>query len=93
MSSLQKRVLMSNLPSGLPPRPTAGGFSKAGPRGRRDYTPIHYSKYFTSCRNITIDKGELGKNIFCVYEIGSDDGPLIFMLHGGKGLNMSNYSY
>jgi hypothetical protein len=33
-----------------------------------------------------IDKGDLGKNTFCVYEIGSGEGPVIFMLHGGNCL-------
>ena len=81
MSSLQKRVLVSH----LPPRPPMGlGPKPGGPRGRnRDYTPIHFSHYFTACKTVTIDKGELGQNKFCVYELGSGEGPAIFMLHGG----------
>jgi hypothetical protein len=57
--------------------------SKTGPRAQRDYTPIHFSGYFTSSRTVTVDKGELGQNNFCVYEVGSGEGPAIFMLHGG----------
>jgi hypothetical protein len=95
MSNLQKRVLMSKLP-GLPPRPPIGpGGSRQGGRGHRDYTPLHFSNYFTSSRDVIVDKGDLGKNTFVVYEIGSGEGPAIFMLHGGTIISNSkrNYNY
>ena len=86
MSNLQKRVLMSKMP-GLPPRPPIGpGGSRhgTGGRGNRDYTPLHFSNYFTSSRDVTVDKGDLGKNTFAVYTTENLSGPAIFMLHGGK---------
>ncbi len=67
------------MPSGSRGRGRGG---PGGARGSRDYTPIHWSKYFNSSKDIQVDE----KSKFHVYEGGSTqnkEGPLIVFLHGG----------
>ena len=89
MSALQKRVLQS----GLPPRPQMsvgrGGLSVT--RKKRDYSAVHWSKYFNNKRYVKLDNGDN----FCVYEGGvegcAEDSrdesvrslPVLVLLHGG----------
>ena len=88
MSALQKKVLQS----GLPPRPPIacgkGGLGIV--RKKRDYSAVHWSKYFNDKRFVTLDNGD----IFCVYEGGvsrisegsqdkSSHLPVLVFLHGG----------
>ena len=58
MSSLQKKVLTSKLPRGLPPRPFGGRGSSRGGRGGRPsrvYTPVHWNRYFKNTKKIKIN--------------------------------------
>ena len=82
MSALQKRVFQS----GLPPRPPMsigrGGLS-AG-RKKRDYSAVHWSKYFHNKLYVKLDNGDS----FCVYEGGTKSTtditiPVLVFLHGG----------
>ena len=75
MSSLQKKVLNSKLPRGLPPRPLGGrGISKSGRGGRpgRVFTPLHWSRYFNTMITIKVNTSEfnayLGKNKLTNFE-------------------------
>ena len=57
MSALQKKMLTAKMPRGLPPRPFGGSRGRGGARGgrgRRVYTPLHWSKYFKHCKQIKI---------------------------------------
>ena len=90
MSALQKRVLQS----GLPPRPqmSVGRGGLSGARKKRDYSAVHWSKYFNDMRHVKLDNGDS----FCVYEGGvkgktkdSSDVdvsslPVLVLLHGGS---------
>ena len=89
MSALQKKVLQS----GLPPRPPMlGGRGLVNnARKKRDYSAVHWSKYFNNKRYVNLDNGD----IFCVYEggvKGKNEGsinvndnalPVLVLLHGG----------
>lgn len=46
--------------------------------GRRDYTPVSWRKYWDSCKDVTLEGGD----VFRVYQRGSE-GPLLVLLHGG----------
>ena len=91
MSALQKKVLTSKVPRGLPPRPLGnrggrGGGGRGG-RGGRVYTPLHWSKYFKNRKAISIEN-----STFNVYTGGEENvGPLLVFLHGGgySGLTWS----
>ena len=91
MSALQKKVLTSKVPRGLPPRPFGsrggrGGGGRGG-RGGRVYTPLHWSKYFKNRKTISIEN-----STFNVYTGGEENvGPLLVFLHGGgySGLTWS----
>ena len=55
------------------------GMSRPGMGRKRDYHPIHWTRYFTSAENVVIN--EEG-DYFHVYRRGSV-GPLLVLLHGG----------
>jgi protein phosphatase methylesterase 1 len=46
---------------------------------KKDYTPIHWSRYFTSREKIVVNEDG---DSFQVYRRGSS-GPLLVLLHGG----------
>ncbi|XP_064608020.1 protein phosphatase methylesterase 1-like [Liolophura sinensis] len=81
MSAMQREVLKGKI-GGLPPMPPPGlGGSSGGRKGfqrRRDYSPVHWDKYFQKMHDVKLDE----ENIFRVYECG-DEGPVLFFLHGG----------
>ena len=61
MSSLQKKVLTSKIPRGLPPRPLGGRGSSRGGRGGRPtrvFTPVHWSRYFRNTKKIKVNSSE-----------------------------------
>ncbi|CAH3166096.1 unnamed protein product, partial [Porites evermanni] len=47
-------------------------------RRKRDYTPLSWEGYFETSRDVRVSE----KNIFRVYQAGSN-GPLLLLLHGG----------
>nr|CAG4650224.1 EOG090X07NZ [Sida crystallina] len=85
MSSLQKSLLKSKLPPlGIPPpSSSAMSIAKSGRRAgigrKRDYTPIHWSQYFTRSEDVVINEE---RDTFHVYLRGHS-GPLLLLLHGG----------
>nr|CAG4636247.1 EOG090X07NZ [Eubosmina coregoni]SVE69851.1 EOG090X07NZ [Eubosmina coregoni] len=81
-SALKKIRPKLMAPMGLPPpstKPPRGGMSRPGMGRKRDYHPIHWTRYFTSAENVVIN--EEG-DYFHVYRRGSV-GPLLVLLHGG----------
>lgn len=46
---------------------------------KKDYTPVHWSRYFTSCEKVIVNEDG---DSFQVYRRGSS-GPLLVLLHGG----------
>nr|CAG4644032.1 EOG090X07NZ [Lepidurus arcticus] len=77
MSSLEKMMLKSRLPP-RPPGPSRAQMSLAMKR-KKDYTPVHWSRYFDGSRDVSINEGQ---DIFHCYLKG-DSGPLLVVLHGG----------
>ncbi|XP_025085238.1 protein phosphatase methylesterase 1-like [Pomacea canaliculata] len=78
MSALGKDLLKKKF--GLPPMPQMGTGS-AGKRNlvrKRDYSPVHWDKYFEKMEDVKTNEG----NTFRVYECGSE-GPVLVFLHGG----------
>ena len=78
MSSLQKKVLTSKIPRGLPPRPLGGRGSSRGGRGGRPtrvFTPVHWSRYFRNTKKIKVNSSEfhayLGKKN-CIEKFATD---------------------
>ncbi|XP_067841941.1 protein phosphatase methylesterase 1 [Heptranchias perlo] len=81
MSSLEKELFLSKLPS-RPPMPSglqAGSKMKMGPGRKRDFSPVAWSHYFEAMEDIEI---ETSKDSFRIYKSGSD-GPVLLLLHGG----------
>ncbi|XP_049847292.1 protein phosphatase methylesterase 1 isoform X1 [Schistocerca gregaria] len=72
MSSLQKKVLKTNLPPGpsVARRRLAVG-------SKRDYAPTKWNKYFSEYEDVHVRE-----NTFRVYKRG-DSGPALVLLHGG----------
>lgn len=52
---------------------------KAGMGRKRDYTPTHWSKYFSISEDVIINEDG---DTFHIYRRG-DSGPLLVLLHGG----------
>ncbi|KAK3100220.1 hypothetical protein FSP39_016513 [Pinctada imbricata] len=79
MSALERQALKSKI-GGLPPMPPPGigGHGKRPLMRKRDYTPIHWDKYFERMHDVEVGEN----NTFRVYETGSE-GPVLFFLHGG----------
>nr|SVE80774.1 EOG090X07NZ [Daphnia magna] len=66
-------------PLGIPP-PSSRSFARPGGIGKkRDYTPVHWSRYFTSSEKVIVNEDG---DSFQVYRRGSS-GPLLVLLHGG----------
>nr|CAG4648702.1 EOG090X07NZ [Polyphemus pediculus] len=66
-------------PMGLPPISSSKSASRSGMGRKRDYTPIHWSQYFKTSENVTINEGA---DTFHVYRRGTE-GPVLVLLHGG----------
>nr|CAG4637842.1 EOG090X07NZ [Chydorus sphaericus] len=79
MDSNPLRKLRSKLiaPLGLPPPSSSANRRPIG--RKRDYHPIHWSQYFTSCEKVVINEDG---DTFNVYQRGLT-GPLLVLLHGG----------
>lgn len=79
MSALERQALKAKL-GGLPPLPPhgLGGPAKRPLIRKRDYTPIHWDKYFERMHDVKCGDSDT----FRVYECGST-GPVLFFLHGG----------
>ncbi|XP_046648629.1 protein phosphatase methylesterase 1-like [Daphnia pulicaria] len=78
-SALKKVRCKLIAPLGLPP-PSSKSFSRPSGMGKKkDYTPIHWSRYFTSREKIVVNEDG---DSFQVYRRGSS-GPLLVLLHGG----------
>nr|CAG4637085.1 EOG090X07NZ [Ceriodaphnia reticulata]SVE72988.1 EOG090X07NZ [Ceriodaphnia reticulata] len=78
-SALKKVRSKLIAPLGLPP-PSSRSFTRPGGMGKkRDYTPIHWSRYFTSREKVVVNEDG---DTFQIYRRGSS-GPLLFLLHGG----------
>nr|CAG4651898.1 EOG090X07NZ [Triops cancriformis] len=87
MSSLEKMVLKSR----LPPRPPApSGARSLAMRRKKDFTPVHWSHYFDTVKDVDINEGQ---DVFHCYVEGND-GPLLVLLHGGgfSGLTWSLFA-
>lgn len=55
-------------------------FARPGGMGKkRDYTPVHWSRYFTSSEKVVVNEDG---DAFQIYHRGSS-GPLLVLLHGG----------
>lgn len=80
MSALERQALKQKL-GGLPPMPPSAvrdlGGHKRAPMRKRDYTPVHWDKYFQKMHDVNVKD-----NTFRVYECG-EEGPVLFFLHGG----------
>jgi protein phosphatase methylesterase 1 len=77
MSALHRKLVSL---SGLPPKPSqlSSNQQKQQQIGRkRDYTPISWSQYFDTFKDVVTDQN----NHFRVY-IKGNEGPVIFFLHG-----------
>ena len=73
MSALHRKIV-----GGLPPKPNLLTANQPKQIGRkRDYTPISWSQYFDTFKDVVTDQN----NHFRVYTKGSE-GPAIFFLHG-----------
>ncbi|CAH3143207.1 unnamed protein product [Porites evermanni] len=80
MSEYRREALKNKyggLPS-APKRPGKSNFAPGGIRRKRDYTPLSWEGYFETSRDVRVSE----KNIFRVYQAGSN-GPLLLLLHGG----------
>nr|XP_022327988.1 protein phosphatase methylesterase 1-like isoform X1 [Crassostrea virginica] len=79
MSALERQALKTKL-GGLPPLPPhgLGGPAKRPLIRKRDYTPIHWDKYFEQMHDVKCGDSDT----FRIYECGST-GPVLFFLHGG----------
>ncbi|XP_073253213.1 protein phosphatase methylesterase 1-like isoform X1 [Porites lutea] len=80
MSEYRREALKNKyggLPS-VPKRPGKSNFASGGIRRKRDYTPLSWEGYFETSRDVRVSE----KNIFRVYQAGSN-GPLLLLLHGG----------
>ncbi|XP_069496240.1 protein phosphatase methylesterase 1 [Ambystoma mexicanum] len=83
MSSLEKQLQMSRLPS-RPPVPGGGQPGtkmRMGPGRKRDFSPVPWSQYFETMDDIVVEN-ETGKDTFRIYRSGSE-GPVLLLLHGG----------
>ncbi|XP_041055315.1 protein phosphatase methylesterase 1 [Carcharodon carcharias] len=83
MSSLEKELLLSKLPS-RPPMPSGlqpGSKMRMGPGRKRDFSPVAWNHYFETMEDVTITNGT-SKDSFRIYKSGSD-GPVLLLLHGG----------
>nr|SVE73608.1 EOG090X07NZ [Daphnia atkinsoni] len=78
-SALKKVRSKLVTPLGIPP-PSSRSFSRPGGMGKKkDYTPVHWSRYFTSCEKVIVNEDG---DSFQVYRRGSS-GPVLVLLHGG----------
>ncbi|XP_067889463.1 protein phosphatase methylesterase 1 isoform X1 [Heterodontus francisci] len=83
MSSLEKELFLSKLPS-RPPMPSGlqtGTKMRMGPGRKRDFSPVAWSQYFETKEDIIITNGTYEES-FRIYKSGSD-GPVLLLLHGG----------
>ncbi len=89
MSALHRKLLgaggggLGGAGGGLPPKPQVNLLNKTGASkpiaGRkRDYTPVSWSQYFDTFKDVLTDQN----NHFRVY-IKGNEGPVIIFLHGG----------
>ncbi|XP_021352116.1 protein phosphatase methylesterase 1-like [Mizuhopecten yessoensis] len=78
MSALERQALKSKI-GGLPPMapPGVGGASKRHLLRKKDYTAVHWDKYFDQKHDVKV-----GENTFRLYECGTT-GPVLLFLHGG----------
>ncbi|XP_072333248.1 protein phosphatase methylesterase 1 isoform X2 [Scyliorhinus torazame] len=83
MSSLEKELFLSKLPS-RPPMPSGlqpGSKMRMGPGRKRDFSPVAWNHYFETMEDIKIANGT-SEDSFRIYKSGSD-GPVLLLLHGG----------
>ncbi|XP_078078490.1 protein phosphatase methylesterase 1 isoform X2 [Mustelus asterias] len=83
MSSLEKELFLSKLPS-RPPMPAGlqpGSKMRMGPGRKRDFSPVPWNHYFETMEDVTIADGT-NEDSFRIYKSGSD-GPVLLLLHGG----------
>ncbi|XP_038675124.1 protein phosphatase methylesterase 1 isoform X2 [Scyliorhinus canicula] len=83
MSSLEKELFLSKLPS-RPPMPSGlqpGSKMRMGPGRKRDFSPVAWNHYFETMEDIEIANGA-SEDSFRIYKSGSD-GPVLLLLHGG----------
>ncbi|XP_060074167.1 protein phosphatase methylesterase 1-like isoform X2 [Ylistrum balloti] len=79
MSALERQALKSKI-GGLPPMPPSGvggGVSKRNLMRKKDYTAVHWDKYFDQKHDV-----QVGESTFRLYECGTS-GPVLLFLHGG----------
>ncbi|XP_078258275.1 protein phosphatase methylesterase 1 isoform X2 [Rhinoraja longicauda] len=83
MSSLEKELFLSKLPSRPPMRPglQTGSKMRMGPGRKRDFSPVPWSQYFETMEDVIITRG-ISKDSFRIYKSGSE-GPVLLLLHGG----------
>ncbi|XP_051881515.1 protein phosphatase methylesterase 1 [Pristis pectinata] len=83
MSSLEKELFLSKLPSRPPMRPglQTGSKMRMGPGRKRDFSPVPWNQYFETMEDIIVTRGT-NKDSFRIYRSGSD-GPVLLLLHGG----------
>lgn len=83
MSSLEKELFLSKLPSRPPMRPglQTGSKMRMGPGRKRDFSPVPWNHYFETMEDVIIKRGK-SKDSFRIYKSGSE-GPVLLLLHGG----------
>lgn len=83
MSSLEKELFLSKLPSRPPMRPglQTGSKMRMGPGRKRDFSPVPWNHYFETMEDVIITRGK-SKDSFRIYKSGSE-GPVLLLLHGG----------
>ncbi|XP_032879095.1 protein phosphatase methylesterase 1 isoform X2 [Amblyraja radiata] len=83
MSSLEKELFLSKLPSRPPMRPglQTGSKMRMGPGRKRDFSPVPWNHYFETMEDVIITRG-ISKDSFRIYKSGSE-GPVLLLLHGG----------
>jgi len=79
MSDLHRKLAGRGLPTGLPPRPLVGRAARGGRLGiRKSYTPLSWKLYWDKKEFVETSDGK-----FCVYRMGSGEGAVLCLLHGG----------
>ncbi|XP_043548143.1 protein phosphatase methylesterase 1 isoform X1 [Chiloscyllium plagiosum] len=83
MSSLEKELFLSKLPSRppMPSGPHSGAKMRMGPGRKRDFSPVAWNNYFEMMEDVITTDGT-SEDSFRIYKSGSD-GPVLLLLHGG----------